>query len=76
MIGDFEIEQRGESEQKGEKKPVNGQIRSVMVERKSVVAHIHEWEENRAKGEREEERVWESGDRGSEELLKEKMKEI
>ena len=23
---------------------------------------IHEWEENRAKGKREEERVWESGD--------------
>ena len=55
---------------------MKGQIRSVMVERKLVVAHIHEWEENRAKGEREEERVWESGDRGSEELLKEKMKEI
>jgi len=28
-----------------------------MVERKSVVAHIHEWEENRVKGKREEERV-------------------
>ena len=28
-----------------------------MVERKSVVAHIHEWEE---------ERVWESGDGGGE----------
>ena len=37
-----------------------------MVERKSVVAHIHEWEENRAKGKREEERVWESGDGGGE----------
>ena len=23
---------------------------------------IHEWEENRAKGKKEEERVWESGD--------------
>ena len=71
---------------------MKGEIRSVMVERKSVVAHIHEWEENRAKGERKEERVWESGDGGtyvdraegeeqsgdggSEELLKEKMKEI
>ena len=33
-----------------------------MVERKSVVAHIHEWEENRAKEKREEEKVWESGD--------------
>ena len=33
---------------------MKGQIRSVMVERKSVVAHIHEWEENRAKGKREE----------------------
>ena len=44
---------------------MNGQIRLVMVERKSVVAHIHEWEENRAKGEREEERVWESGDGGT-----------
>ena len=29
------------------------------------MAHIHEWEENRAKGKREEERVWESGDGGS-----------
>ena len=29
------------------------------------MAHIHEWEENRAKGEREEERVWESGDGGT-----------
>ena len=47
-----------------------------MLERKLVVAHIHEWEENRAKGEREEERVWENGDGGGEELLKEKMKEI
>ena len=37
-----------------------------MVERKSVVAYIHEWEENRAKGKREEERVWESGDGGGE----------
>ena len=27
---------------------------------------IHEWEENRAKGKREEERVWESGDGGGE----------
>ena len=27
---------------------------------------IHEWEENRAKGKREEERVQESGDEGSE----------
>ena len=36
-----------------------------MVKRKSVVAHIHEWEENRAKGERKEERVWESGDGGT-----------
>ena len=42
-----------------------------MVERKSVVAHIHEWEENRSKGKREKERVWENI-----ELLKEKMKEI
>ena len=33
-----------------------------MVERKSVVAHIHEWEKNRSKGKREKERVWESGD--------------
>ena len=39
------------------KKPVKGQIRLVMVETKSVVAHIHEWEE---------ERVWESGDGGGE----------
>ena len=36
--------------------------RSVMVERKSIVAHIHEWEDHRTKGKREEERVWESGD--------------
>ena len=55
---------------------MKGQIRLVTVERKLVVAHILEWEENRAKGEREEERVWESGDGGGEELLKEKMKEI
>ena len=27
---------------------------------------IHGWEENRAKGKREEERVWESGDGGGE----------
>ena len=27
---------------------------------------IHEWEENRAKGKREEERIWESGDEGGE----------
>ena len=33
-----------------------------MVERKSMVAHIHEWEENRATRKREEEREWESGD--------------
>ena len=44
---------------------MKGEIRSVMVERKLVVAHIHEWEENRAKGERKEERVWESGDGGT-----------
>ena len=37
-----------------------------MVERKSVVAYIHELEENRAKGKREEERVWERGDGGDE----------
>ena len=30
--------------------------------RKLMVAHIHEWEENRATGKREEEREWESGD--------------
>ena len=34
----------------------------MMVERKLMVAHIHEWEENRATGKREEEREWESGD--------------
>ena len=33
-----------------------------MVERKSMVAHIHEWEENKAIGKREEEREWKSGD--------------
>ena len=27
-----------------------------------MVAHIHEWEENRATRKREEERDWESGD--------------
>ena len=27
---------------------------------------IQEWEENRAKGKREEERIWESGDEGGE----------
>ena len=47
-----------------------------MVERKSVVAHIHEWEENRAKGKREKERVWEMWRWRDTELLKEKMKEI
>ena len=33
-----------------------------MVERKSMVAHIHEWEENKVIGKREEEREWKSGD--------------
>ena len=47
-----------------------------MVERKSMVAHIHEWEENRATGKREEEREWESGDGDGGGELKEKMKEI
>ena len=27
-----------------------------------MVAHIHEWEENKAIGKREEEREWKSGD--------------
>ena len=31
---------------------------------------IHEWEENRVKGKREEERVWESGDGGGESMAK------
>ena len=62
-IGDSKIEQRGE---KGEKNRWRRFYRSVMVEGKSMVAHIHEWEENRAKGKREEERVWESGDGGGE----------
>ena len=55
------IEQRGESEQKGKIKTGEG-YRSVMVERKSIVAHIHEWVENRATRNREEEREWKSGD--------------
>ena len=38
----------------------------MMIERKSMVAHIHKWEENRSKGKREKERVWESGDGGGE----------
>ena len=33
---------------------------------------IHEWEENRAKGKREEERVWESGDEGGESVAERK----
>ena len=33
-----------------------------MAERKSMVAHIHEWEENRATRKGEEEREWKSGD--------------
>ena len=37
-----------------------------MVERKSVVAYIHELEENKAKGKGEEERAWERGDGGGE----------
>ena len=48
-----------------------------MVERKSVVAYIHEWEENRSKGKRKKN---EYGRVEMEavitELLKEKMKEI
>ena len=40
--------------------------RSVMVERKSMMAHIHEWEENRATGKMKEEREWKSGDGGGE----------
>ena len=36
---------------------------------------IHEWEENKAKGKRGEQKVWESGDGGGEQL-KEKTKEI
>ena len=55
------IEQREESEQKGKKKIGEG-YRSVMVERKSMVAHIHEWEENRATGKRKDESEWKSGD--------------
>ena len=39
-------------------------VRSVMVETKLMVAHIHEWEDNRATGKRED------GDGGGE--LKEK----
>ena len=31
---------------------------------------IHEWEENRVKGKREEERVWESEDGGGESMAK------
>ena len=54
------IEQREASEQKG-KKTGEG-YRSVMVERRSIVAHIHEWEENRATGKMKEEREWKSGD--------------
>ena len=42
------IEQRGQSEQKG-KKTGEG-YRSVMVETKLMVAHIHELEDNRATG--------------------------
>ena len=49
------IEQRGQREQKGEKKTGEG-YRSVMVETKLMVAHIHEREDNRATGKREEEK--------------------
>ena len=65
------IEQRGQSEQKGKKKTGEG-YRSVMVETKLMVAHIHEWEDNRATGKREEEREWESGDGDGGGELKEK----
>ena len=43
------IEQKGQSEQKGKKKPDEG-YRSVMVETKLMVDHIHEREDNRATG--------------------------
>ena len=43
------IEQRGSSEQKGKKK-TGEEYRSVMVETKLMVAHIHEREDNRATG--------------------------
>ena len=57
--------------QKGKKNRIYV-VRSVMVETKLMVAHIHERENNRATGKREEEKEWESGygDGGGE--LKEK----
>ena len=64
------IEQKGQSEQKG-KKTGEG-YRSVMVETKLMVAHIHEREDNRATGKREEKREWESGDGDGGGELKEK----
>ena len=49
-------------------------VRSVMVETKLMVAHIHEREDNRATGKREEEKEWESGDGDGGGELKEKRK--
>ena len=43
-----------------------------MVETKLMVAHIHEREDNRATGKREEKREWESGDGDGGGELKEK----
>ena len=43
--------------QKGEKNRIYV-VRLVMVETKLMVAHIHEREENRATGKREEEKEW------------------
>ena len=54
QIGNSEIEQRGKSKQRGKKNQWMRFYRSVMVERKSIVAHINEWEDHRTKGKREE----------------------
>ena len=58
------IEQKEASEQKGKK--TDEGYRSVVVERKLMMAHIHEWEENRATWRMKEEREWKSGDGGGE----------
>ena len=47
-------------------------VRSVMVETKLMVAHIHEREDNRVMGKREEEKELESGDGDGGDELKEK----
>ena len=57
--------------QKGKKNRIYV-VRLVMVETKLMVAHIHEREENRATGKREEEKEWQSGDGDGGSELKEK----